>query len=183
MSWNDFKVFLVEEFCPSNEMEKPENAPFRMGQNQRACNECGSLDHLRYDCPKWKQATGQARNPLSLEGNRNTRNNGNRSRGGAFNENAVEALQDPKVLCKIVSKLSEVVKHSEVVNFPQELQALPVLVSSVQKQLMTLDSLPSLLNKVIETLNRFTPVVENASKDMTKDVPSASQATASPDEE
>ncbi|GJW94673.1 putative reverse transcriptase domain-containing protein [Tanacetum coccineum] len=70
----------------------------RMGQNQRACNECGSLDHLRYDCPKWKQATGQARNPLSLEGNRNTRNNGNRSRGGAFNENAVEALQDPKVV-------------------------------------------------------------------------------------
>ncbi|GKA14382.1 reverse transcriptase domain-containing protein, partial [Tanacetum coccineum] len=75
MSWNDFKVFLVEEFCPSNEMEKPENAPFRMGQNQRACNECGSLDHLRYDCPKWKQATGQARNPLALEGNMNTQNN------------------------------------------------------------------------------------------------------------
>ncbi|GKA03197.1 putative reverse transcriptase domain-containing protein [Tanacetum coccineum] len=54
--------------------------------------------HLRYDCPKWKQATGQARNPLALEGNKNTRNNGNRARGGAFNENAVEALQDPKVV-------------------------------------------------------------------------------------
>nr|GEV61103.1 putative reverse transcriptase domain-containing protein [Tanacetum cinerariifolium] len=35
----------------------------RMGKNQRACYECGSLVHLRYDCPKWKQATGQARNP------------------------------------------------------------------------------------------------------------------------
>ncbi|GJT40224.1 hypothetical protein Tco_0940089 [Tanacetum coccineum] len=33
-------------------------------------------------------------------------------------------------------------------------QALPVLVSSVQKQLKTLDSLPSLLNKVTKTLNR-----------------------------
>ncbi|GKD96946.1 reverse transcriptase domain-containing protein [Tanacetum coccineum] len=98
MSLNDFKALLVEEFCPSNEMEKPENAPFRMGQNQRACNECGSLDHLRYDCPKWKQATGQARNPLALEGNMNTQNNGNRARGGAFNGNAVEALQDPKVV-------------------------------------------------------------------------------------
>ncbi|GJU48824.1 putative reverse transcriptase domain-containing protein [Tanacetum coccineum] len=31
----------------------------KMGQNQRACYECGSLYHLRYDCPKWKQATGQ----------------------------------------------------------------------------------------------------------------------------
>ncbi|GKE15640.1 reverse transcriptase domain-containing protein [Tanacetum coccineum] len=29
----------------------PVNA-VRMGQNQRACFECGSLDHLRYDCPK-----------------------------------------------------------------------------------------------------------------------------------
>ncbi|GJU37777.1 reverse transcriptase domain-containing protein, partial [Tanacetum coccineum] len=30
----------------------------KIGQNQRACYECGSLDHLRYDCPKWKQAAG-----------------------------------------------------------------------------------------------------------------------------
>ncbi|GJT71588.1 putative reverse transcriptase domain-containing protein [Tanacetum coccineum] len=67
-------------------------------RNDNACYECGSLDHLRYDCPKWKQATGQARNPLALEGNKNTRNNGNRARGGAFNGNAVEALHDPKVV-------------------------------------------------------------------------------------
>ncbi|GJV69409.1 reverse transcriptase domain-containing protein [Tanacetum coccineum] len=75
----------------------PVNA-VRMGQNQRACYECGSLDHFRNDCPKWKQATGQARNLLTLEGNRNTQNNGNQARGRAFNGNAVEALQDPKVL-------------------------------------------------------------------------------------
>ncbi|GJT36336.1 putative reverse transcriptase domain-containing protein, partial [Tanacetum coccineum] len=82
----------------------PENAPLapinavKMEQNQRACYECGSLDHLRYDCPKWTQATGQARNPLALEGNKNTRNNRNQARGKAFNGNAVEALQDPKVV-------------------------------------------------------------------------------------
>ncbi|GJQ98614.1 putative reverse transcriptase domain-containing protein [Tanacetum coccineum] len=70
----------------------PVNA-VKMGQNQRACYECGSLDHLYYDCPKWKQATGQSRNLLALEGNRNTQNNGNQARGKAFNGNAVEALQ------------------------------------------------------------------------------------------
>ncbi|GKA26512.1 hypothetical protein Tco_0712621 [Tanacetum coccineum] len=63
-----------------------------------------------------------------------------------------------------------------------EFQALPILVSSVQKKLKTLDSLPSLLNKVTETLNRFATVVENASRATTKDVPSAGQATASPAE-
>nr|GEY70729.1 hypothetical protein [Tanacetum cinerariifolium] len=105
MSWNNFKAFLVEELCLSNEMEKLKNefwnhtmigakhvaytdrfhelaklvphlvtpessrikrqvAPVnavKMGQNQRACYECGSLDHLRYDCPKWKQATEKKR--------------------------------------------------------------------------------------------------------------------------
>ncbi|GJZ61005.1 reverse transcriptase domain-containing protein [Tanacetum coccineum] len=44
----------------------------KIGQNQRACYECGSLDQLRYNFPKWKQATGPARNPLALEGNKNT---------------------------------------------------------------------------------------------------------------
>ncbi|GJU61836.1 hypothetical protein Tco_1243671 [Tanacetum coccineum] len=81
-----------------------ENAPLahvnavKMGQNQRACYECRSLNHIRYDCPKWKQATRQENNPLNLEGNRNTRNNRNQTRGKAFNGNAVEALQDPKVV-------------------------------------------------------------------------------------
>ncbi|GJV76834.1 putative reverse transcriptase domain-containing protein [Tanacetum coccineum] len=70
----------------------------RMGQNQRACYECRSLDHFRNDCPKWKQATGQARNPLALKGSRNTQNNRNQARVRAFNGNAVEALQDLKVV-------------------------------------------------------------------------------------
>nr|GFB57048.1 reverse transcriptase domain-containing protein [Tanacetum cinerariifolium] len=40
----------------------------KMGQNQRACYECGSLGHLYYDCPKWKQETGQEKNLLALKG-------------------------------------------------------------------------------------------------------------------
>nr|GEU86702.1 putative reverse transcriptase domain-containing protein [Tanacetum cinerariifolium] len=75
----------------------PVNA-VKMGQNQRACYECGSLNHLRYDCPKWKHATGQAKNPLALEGNKNTQNNRNQARGNSFNGNAVEALQDLKIV-------------------------------------------------------------------------------------
>ncbi|GJY22481.1 reverse transcriptase domain-containing protein [Tanacetum coccineum] len=75
----------------------PVNA-VRMGPNQRTCYECGSLDHFRNNYPKWNQATGQARNPLALEGSRNTRNNRNQARGRAFNGNALEALQDPKVV-------------------------------------------------------------------------------------
>ncbi|GJW33370.1 hypothetical protein Tco_0053402 [Tanacetum coccineum] len=65
---------------------------------------------------------------------------------------------------------------------PTEFQASPTLVSSVQKKLKTLDSLPSLLNKVSETLTRFATMVENASGAKTKDVPSAGQATTSPAE-
>ncbi|GJZ57490.1 hypothetical protein Tco_0612984 [Tanacetum coccineum] len=59
---------------------------------------------------------------------------------------------------------------------------LPCKISSVQKKLKTLDSLPSLLNKVTETLNRFATMVENTSGATTKDVPSVGQATASPAE-
>ncbi|GKE48925.1 putative reverse transcriptase domain-containing protein, partial [Tanacetum coccineum] len=64
----------------------------RMGPNQRAYYECGSLDYFRNNCPKWNQATGPERNPLALEGSRNTRNNGNQARGRAFNGNAFAPL-------------------------------------------------------------------------------------------
>nr|GEW72311.1 reverse transcriptase domain-containing protein [Tanacetum cinerariifolium] len=184
MSWNEFRVLLVEEFCPRNEMQNLENelwnhtmvganhvadtnrfhelaklvpylvtpesshikrilidevvrcgtlpkgndkrkemkesskqgstwkdtkkskngsgfvaiVPPRNDNTERACYKCGSLYHIRYDCAKWKQATRRARNPLALEGNRNTRNNGNQARARAFNGNAIEALHDPKVM-------------------------------------------------------------------------------------
>ncbi|GJX06175.1 putative reverse transcriptase domain-containing protein [Tanacetum coccineum] len=171
MSWTDFKVLLVKEFCPSNEMEKletefwnhkmvgvnhagytdrfhklaklvlhlvtPESsrikryiaglAPEIRGMLQVTqpttiqseilrtgiltdelgwvkirgfCYKCGSSDHLRNTCPKMNRATGQAANPLALEGNRNTRNNRSRTKGRDFNVNvnAVEPLQDPNVV-------------------------------------------------------------------------------------
>ncbi|GJT42214.1 hypothetical protein Tco_0950929 [Tanacetum coccineum] len=93
----------------------------------------------------------------------------------------------PTKLETFISTISSLTSQvSELKNIqwelPAEPQALPILVSSVQKQLKTLDSLPNLLNKVTETLNRFATVVENASEATTKDVPSAGQATASPAE-
>ncbi|GJY42344.1 reverse transcriptase domain-containing protein [Tanacetum coccineum] len=71
----------------------------RMGDNQRACYECGSSEH----CPKLNQAPGQAGNRLDLEGNRNTRNNRNQARGRDFSVNAVDVVQDPNVITGIVS--------------------------------------------------------------------------------
>ncbi|GJX67742.1 putative reverse transcriptase domain-containing protein [Tanacetum coccineum] len=70
----------------------------RPRDRQRACYECGSLDHLRPNCPKWNRGRNQSGNQLALEGNRNTRGNENRARGRAFNVNAVDALQDPNVV-------------------------------------------------------------------------------------
>ncbi|GJV28909.1 putative reverse transcriptase domain-containing protein [Tanacetum coccineum] len=118
-SWRDKKkakmgAGFVATAPPKNEFRpghfaKDCRAPFkratpvnavRMGHNRKACYECGSPDHLPYNCPKLNRAPGQAGNPLALEGNRNNRNNGNQARGRAFNVNgnAVEALQDPKVV-------------------------------------------------------------------------------------
>ncbi|GJV09075.1 putative reverse transcriptase domain-containing protein [Tanacetum coccineum] len=65
------------------------------------CYECGSHDHFRNTCPKLNRAPGQVGNHLTIEGNRNTRNNGNQARGRAFNVNAVGALQDPKVVIEV----------------------------------------------------------------------------------
>ncbi|GJW84226.1 putative reverse transcriptase domain-containing protein [Tanacetum coccineum] len=53
--------------------------------------------HIR-DEEVTKREIGHDKNPLALEGNKNTRNNGNQARGKAFDGNAVEALQDPKVM-------------------------------------------------------------------------------------
>ncbi|GJW16232.1 putative reverse transcriptase domain-containing protein [Tanacetum coccineum] len=62
------------------------------------CYECGSRKHFRNTCPKLNRAPGQVGNRLTIEGNRNTRNNGNQAKGRAFNVNAVGALQDPNVV-------------------------------------------------------------------------------------
>ncbi|GJX51956.1 hypothetical protein Tco_0280325, partial [Tanacetum coccineum] len=71
----------------------------RVGNNKKACYECGSFDHFQYHCPRLNRAQGQAGNPLALEGNHNNRNNGNQTRGRAYNVNvnAAEASRDLKV--------------------------------------------------------------------------------------
>ncbi|GJX36100.1 putative reverse transcriptase domain-containing protein [Tanacetum coccineum] len=154
MAWNDFKALMVEEFCPSNEMEKLENefwnheggglnhldwllrlegnAILRAGILTDEAVSCDTLtkggdkrkgmeessktggswkdnkkaktgtgfDHFRNTCPKLNRVPGQVGNQLALEGNRNNRSNGNQVRGRAFNVNvnAMEAVQDPKVV-------------------------------------------------------------------------------------
>ncbi|GKC92189.1 hypothetical protein Tco_1157631 [Tanacetum coccineum] len=65
---------------------------------------------------------------------------------------------------------------------PTEFLSLPSQVSSVQEKLKTLDSLPSLLHKVTDTLNWFSTMVDTASGATSMNVPSAGQATASPAE-
>ncbi|GJU17675.1 putative reverse transcriptase domain-containing protein [Tanacetum coccineum] len=84
--------------CAKCSAYHPESGPCRMGNIQRVCYECGSFKHLRNTCPKLNRAPGQAGNCLALEGNRNTRNNGNQVSGRAFNVNAVDALQDPNIV-------------------------------------------------------------------------------------
>ncbi|GJR25782.1 putative reverse transcriptase domain-containing protein [Tanacetum coccineum] len=75
----------------------PVNA-IRVKYEPGTCYECGSHDHFCNTCHKVNRAPGQVGNSLTIEGNRNTKNNGNQARGRAFNFNAVGALQDPKVV-------------------------------------------------------------------------------------
>ncbi|GKC11051.1 putative reverse transcriptase domain-containing protein [Tanacetum coccineum] len=70
----------------------------RGGYEPRTCYECGSREHYRNTCPKLNLAPGQVGNRLTIEGNRNSRNNRNQVKGRAFNVNAVGALQDPNVV-------------------------------------------------------------------------------------
>ncbi|GJY24412.1 putative reverse transcriptase domain-containing protein [Tanacetum coccineum] len=81
----------------------PVNAVRMNNNNPRVCYECGSPDHFRNNCPKMYQGSGQPSNQLALEGNRNNQSNGNQVRGRAFNANvnAMEVVQDPKVVTKV----------------------------------------------------------------------------------
>ncbi|GKC43591.1 hypothetical protein Tco_1061313 [Tanacetum coccineum] len=83
-----------------------------------------------------------------------------------------------------ISSLSSQVAELKNIQWelPAEFLNLPSQVSSVQEKLKTLDSLPSLLHKVTDTLNRFATMVENASGATSMNVPSAGKATASPAE-
>ncbi|GKF00285.1 putative reverse transcriptase domain-containing protein, partial [Tanacetum coccineum] len=93
----------------------------RMSNNSRVCYECGSPDHFHNTCPKLNRVPGQVGNKLALEGSRNNRSNGNQVRGRAFNVNvnAMEAVQDPKVVWLSQHK-AVIVCHEKVVEIPVE---------------------------------------------------------------
>nr|GEW00098.1 DNA helicase [Tanacetum cinerariifolium] len=78
----------------------------------------------------------------------------------------------------------EIELPGELKDIPTKLETFTSTISSLTSQTMlkTLDSLSSLLNKVTQTLDRFAIMVDNASRAMTKDVPSVAQVTASPAE-
>ncbi|GKA19399.1 putative reverse transcriptase domain-containing protein [Tanacetum coccineum] len=88
--------------CAPVRQVAPVNAA-KMESNQRTCYKCGNPDHFRNTCPKLNRAPGQVGNCLTIEGSRNPRNNRNQARGGAFNVNTVDALQDPNVVTGIFS--------------------------------------------------------------------------------
>ncbi|GKG34115.1 hypothetical protein Tco_0434274, partial [Tanacetum coccineum] len=76
-------------------------APINAVRGERepgTCYECGGREQFRNTYPKLNRAYSQVGNRLTIEGNWNTRNNGNQEKGRAFNVNAVGALQDPNVV-------------------------------------------------------------------------------------
>ncbi|GJS17079.1 retrovirus-related pol polyprotein from transposon TNT 1-94 [Tanacetum coccineum] len=83
-----------------------------------------------------------------------------------------------------ISSLSSQVAELKNIQWklPTEFLNFPSQVSSVQEKLQTLDSLPSLLHKVTDTLNKFSTMVDNASGAISMHVPSPGQTTASPAE-
>ncbi|GJU34623.1 hypothetical protein Tco_1182977 [Tanacetum coccineum] len=75
----------------------------RGGYEPGICYECGSHEHYRNTCLKLNLASGQVRKRLTIEGNRNSRNNRNQVKGRAINVNAIGALQDPNVVTRTFS--------------------------------------------------------------------------------
>ncbi|GJS37594.1 hypothetical protein Tco_0535976 [Tanacetum coccineum] len=83
-----------------------------------------------------------------------------------------------------ISSLSSQVVELKTIQWelPAEFLNLPSQVYSVQEKLKTLDSLPSLLYKVTDTLYRLATMVDNSPGARSMNVPSAGKATASPAE-
>ncbi|GKF45440.1 hypothetical protein Tco_0131992, partial [Tanacetum coccineum] len=102
--------------------------------------------------------------------------------------NQLTTLLLPSKFTELSGEIKELKQHvkdmdiellGDLKEIPTKLETFTSTIFSLTSQLKTLDSLPSLYNKVTVTLNRFATVVKNASAATTKDVPSAGQATAS----
>ncbi|GJT28632.1 hypothetical protein Tco_0908907 [Tanacetum coccineum] len=100
ITWNDFKALLVEEFCPSNEMEKVWKKGFGI------TNGGATMQHTRIDSmnwPSWSHICNEKRKAVeetSKSGGSIQETMGSELQEWPFNVNvnAVEALQDPKVM-------------------------------------------------------------------------------------
>nr|GEV42841.1 hypothetical protein [Tanacetum cinerariifolium] len=96
-----------------------------------------------------------------------------------------ELKELPSKITTLAGEIQELKRHVQTLKWelPVEFLDLPSQNSSVQAKLQTLDTLPSLLNKVANTLTRFSRIIENASHTATcKGIPSAGPTTASPAE-
>ncbi|GJW38728.1 hypothetical protein Tco_0064573 [Tanacetum coccineum] len=101
-----------------------------------------------------------------------------------------ELKELPSKITKLSEEIKELKQHvkdielelrGDLQEIPSKLETFTSTIS-IQEKLKTLDSLPGLLKKVTNTLNRFATLVENASGATTMSVPSAVKATASPTE-
>nr|GEU86540.1 hypothetical protein [Tanacetum cinerariifolium] len=81
-------------------------------------------------------------------------------------EDLKEILTKLETFSSAISSLTSQVAELNNIQWelPAKFQVIPALVSSVQKKLHTLDSLPSLLNKVTQTLDRQTFVTQYYTK-------------------
>ncbi|GJV97494.1 hypothetical protein Tco_1549071 [Tanacetum coccineum] len=84
------------------------------------------------------------------------------------------------VLKKLPSKITEL--SGEIKELKQHVSDMEIELPGDLENLQTMDSLPSLLHKVTDTLNRFSTMMDNASGATSMNVPSAYQATALPAE-
>ncbi|GKD12212.1 hypothetical protein Tco_1196619 [Tanacetum coccineum] len=93
----------------------------------------------------------------------------------------------PSKITEISGEIKELRQHvrdmklelpRDLLEIPTKLETFTSIISSLSSQ--TLDSLPSLLHKVTNTLKRFSTIVYNASGATNMHVPSAGQAAASP---
>ncbi|GJU96764.1 hypothetical protein Tco_1321520 [Tanacetum coccineum] len=99
-----------------------------------------------------------------------------------------ELKELPSKITELSGEIKELKQHvrdmeielpEDLVEIPTELETFTSTIS-IQEKLQTLDSLPSLLYNVTDTLNRFSIVVDNASGATSMHVPSAGQTTTSP---
>nr|GEW93491.1 retrovirus-related Pol polyprotein from transposon TNT 1-94 [Tanacetum cinerariifolium] len=72
--------------------------------------------------------------------------------------------------------------HGDLKDIPTKQETFTSTISSISSQFKILDSLPSILYKVTDTVNRFATMVKNASGATSMNVTSAGKATASPAE-